>query len=533
MLSVLIVEDEPIVAKGLSALINWKEEGYEIVGCMQNGEEALSFLRQQTVDLILSDIKMPLMSGLELLATLRSEKISDAYFVILSGYSDFQYAREALRYDCLEYLLKPVKKEDLLSILRKIVSRREDDQQQQNIEKQTQKACLARNVISLLSNKFDQINVDYVNNHLLLSGEMRYIDLEMKLRQQECQDLTETDKRVLQRELYQHCMDYLGESLSGYCIFDPSSQEDHFNVGFLYCEFMAENKGMSREEYLKLFLDSISSQFNMSLMMFVGKAVEEPKELWQSYRHALMMKEMSSFHISTGNICEELSIKTDSASATILCKDAMDKLVRAIEQNEGEAIEEAADNIYNHIMSLGSSSKQFDLNMNYLLFQLIHLATEQDSHVNQEEIMRYLIANSLDWQIMRGSREHLIKFAKNYGDYLAQLRKKCVRGVLQEIEKEVKENYKTGITLKALSKKYFVNSAYLGQIFQKQFGMSFKDYLNNYRMEQASALLLRTDKKIYEVAEEVGFHDLDYFINRFILVYGCTPTKFRMRSVAV
>ena len=82
---------------------------------------------------------------------------------------------------------------------------------------------------------------------------------------------------------------------------------------------------------------------------------------------------------------------------------------------------------------------------------------------------------------------------------------------------EIRENYAKNITLKSLSEKYYVNSAYLGQLFRKKNGQSFKDYLNNYRMERAADLLLHTDKKIVEIAEEVGYHDLDYFVNRFIL----------------
>lgn len=95
------------------------------------------------------------------------------------------------------------------------------------------------------------------------------------------------------------------------------------------------------------------------------------------------------------------------------------------------------------------------------------------------------------------------------------------------VEKEVKENFASNITLKSLSEKYYVNSAYLGQLFRKKYGQSFKDYLNNYRMEQAADYLLHTDKKIAQIAEDVGYRDLDYFVNRFIQVKGCTPAKFR------
>lgn len=178
----------------------------------------------------------------------------------------------------------------------------------------------------------------------------------------------------------------------------------------------------------------------------------------------------------------------------------------------------------------GNTVETMNLNINYLLFQLIHLASEQDDGVNQEEILRLISESSFEKGVMRGSKAHLTRFACEYGDYLSQLRKNVSRGVLGEIECEIRENYAKNITLKSLSEKYYVNSAYLGQLFRKKNGQSFKDYLNNYRMERAADLLLHTDKKIVEIAEEVGYHDLDYFVNRFILVKGCTPAKFRREA---
>ena len=118
-------------------------------------------------------------------------------------------------------------------------------------------------------------------------------------------------------------------------------------------------------------------------------------------------------------------------------------------------------------------------------------------------------------------------FACEYAEYLFQLRKNVSRGVLGMVEKEIRESFASNLTLKGLSEKYYVNSAYLGQLFRKKYGQSFKDYLNNYRIEQASNQLIHTDKKIIQIAEEVGYHDLDYFVNRFIQVKGCTPARFR------
>lgn len=86
------------------------------------------------------------------------------------------------------------------------------------------------------------------------------------------------------------------------------------------------------------------------------------------------------------------------------------------------------------------------------------------------------------------------------------------------------------LSLKTLSEKYYLNSAYLGQLFKKQFGVSFKNHLTNLRVEEAAQLLLQTDDKVYKIAEQVGYRDIDYFIDRFVKIKGCTPTKFRRQA---
>ena len=92
MLKVLLVDDEPFILQGLKVLIDWNAEGYEVVGAVRTGQEAIDYLKENPVDLVMTDIKMPVMSGIELLEEVRRDQISDAYFIILSGYNDFAYA---------------------------------------------------------------------------------------------------------------------------------------------------------------------------------------------------------------------------------------------------------------------------------------------------------------------------------------------------------------------------------------------------------------------------------------------------------
>lgn len=111
MLEVLLVDDEPIILQGLAALIDWEKEGFLIAGTASNGKEALQFIEHNHVDLIIADISMPGISGIQLLQKIRTEKLSDVYFIILSGFAEFSYAQEAIRYKCTDYILKPIKKE--------------------------------------------------------------------------------------------------------------------------------------------------------------------------------------------------------------------------------------------------------------------------------------------------------------------------------------------------------------------------------------------------------------------------------------
>ena len=173
------------------------------------------------------------------------------------------------------------------------------------------------------------------------------------------------------------------------------------------------------------------------------------------------------------------------------------------------------------------------MNMNYLLYRLVSLAMEQDDSVNQDEVLQYICENAFQVHMIRGSLSHFRRFVMEYADYLVQLRQNASRGVLLDVEGEIRKNYAENLTLKELGKKYFVNSAYLGQMFRKKYGVSFKEYLNNYRIERVAEILLRTDDKIYLVAEEVGYRDLDYFINRFIQSKGCTPTTYRKKTRSV
>ncbi len=527
MLKVLLVDDEPFIVQGLSMLLDWEKEGCVIAATAQNGREALRYLRKNRVDLIIADIRMPEMTGLELLETIRREQISDAYFVILSGYSEFSYAQQAIHYSCMDYVLKPVEREVLTEIIRKAANMSATEVRRQEDKQEMERAYLARNVISLLLGKHDGMNLEYVTGHMCLSGGVRYIDIQLAeaLDPEEVEDM---EMRSLQRKLYQSCREFLKEDES-HCILDVSSEGNIYDVGLIYCDRMAVQKGCSERGYLEKLLNYLSAALKHKPVMLVGKRVADISAISKSYGTACMLNSLQAFHDRKSIYFYENEIQVNS-SGILLCKAEIDNLISAIGQNDKARIYAAVDGMYGELRRVGAMGDTINLNINYLLFQLIHAATEQDDCVNQEEILHRISESVFEEGAKRGSRIHLARFACEYAEYLAQLRKNVSRGVLALIEQEVREHFAENLTLRDLGQKYYINNVYLGQVFRKKYDQSFKDYLNHYRIEQAARLLVCTDDKIYKIAEDVGYKNTDYFINKFIAAKGCTPSKFRKQS---
>ncbi len=300
MLKVLLVDDEPFIVQGLSVLLNWEEEGCIIAATAQNGREALEYLRKEQVDLIIADIKMPEMTGLELLETIRREGISDAYFVILSGYGEFSYAQQAIHYSCMDYVLKPVERDVLAGIIRKAANMSAKEARRQEDKRKMEGAYLARNVISLLLGKHDGMNLDYVANHMQLSGGVRYIDIQL-VDALDPEDVEDMEMRSLQRKLYQSCREFLKED-EAHCILDVSSEGNIYDVGMVYCDYMAAKNDCTEREYLEKFLNYLCMALKHGIVMLVGKRVPDISSISKSYGTACMLNSLQAFQVGRAHV---------------------------------------------------------------------------------------------------------------------------------------------------------------------------------------------------------------------------------------
>ena len=265
MLKVLLVDDEPFILQGIKVIIDWEKEGFEIAATAENGLEALEYLKKEKVDLIIADIRMPGMTGLELLEQIRREEISDAYFVILSGYAEFDYARRAMQNKCTEYLLKPVDRETLLKLLHKVRALSDRERQESKAHEEMEHAYFSRHLISLIHGKYDDVNLNYVKKHMKDTQGIRYVEIQ-KEQPNNLEEQSDKDLRNFQRELYDCCREFLKEDAK-HCVFDVSADEKIYDIGFVYSENLAERLGMDDKTYLSAFRQYLVNNTKQPVIM--------------------------------------------------------------------------------------------------------------------------------------------------------------------------------------------------------------------------------------------------------------------------
>lgn len=525
MINVLIVDDEPFIRQGVKILIDWKEYGFNIADEAADGKEALELLEKNQYDLIITDIKMPHMNGIELIEAIRRGKNKDIKVIVLSGYYEFEYAKQAIKYNVSDYILKPIQKEELVRVLIEFKEEYRKEAARQEKKLHTDKIVLERHLNALCSGIYDAHDISYVKEKLPYYRELRYIMIEVDLGDENFIKLSEEEKGEVISGFHkqlQECTAPFGE----YVLLDIDKRNEAYGVGFIYSRQFSREKGISEKEYIKKLQETMKEDCPYNFYYYIGEMVEDISLLSNSFKSAIIARSFQNYkHDRDITYYEETSAIKSNAYG--IKKEYMDELVRLTEENKEEEIDKCIDKIYASFDVHNVGSKIININIDYLLCQFLYLAKDLDAEVDQEEVLRYISECAFEQFAARGSAKHFKTFVKEFAGYLSQLRQSNSHGVLKDVEREIEQHYMENLSLKYLSEKYYINSAYLGQLFRKKYGVPFKDYLNNYRLEKASELLIRTNHKVCYIAESVGYNNLDYFINKFVRLKGKTPLQYR------
>lgn len=526
MIKVMIADDEPYIRQGLKILINWEQYGFTLCGEAANGKEALELMKNEEFGLIITDIKMPKMNGIELIEYTWENISKEIRFIILSGFYEFEYAKKAIKYGVVDYVLKPVQKEELIRVLENCKEQFYKKEADRKKLEYSDKIVFDRCLSYLISGKYEKESLDYVNKFITDGSDARYISIEFDTADDDFMSLSVEEKLKERNLLYDSLKDILGKHWY-HAYMEPFTNEGINGVGLIYVKKMADDTAKSDREYIQKFYDRIRKAISYKVSLYIGQKTDSISRISESYKTATIARTFQLFSKEKDiAYYDEIGGNTRTNKCCIN-KEMMDELVRAIEENDKEVIDRKIDIIYEHFKELATEPDMIKINLNYMLFNLINLARELDHESDLEEVYRMIGQGGYNQISTRGSIKYFKEFAQEYSNYLSQLRQHAFGGVITEIEKEITDHYMENLSLKSLSEKYYINSAYLGQIFKKQYGNSFKDYLNNYRIDRAAEMLIRTDEKIYLVANAVGFNNTDYFISKFVQIKGITPLQYR------
>lgn len=526
MINILLVDDEPLIREVLRTLFNWEDYGFRIVGESYNGIEALKAIDRCEVDIVLTDIKMPVMDGLELIRAARQVNKGIA-FVVLSAYDEFYLVSDAFKAGAKDYILKSeMTKEKIIHVLEKVtLEMMEARQQYKFIEEQKQirklfkqnhqviRYNMLRELIEgRISHKEDIIN-DLVELGLRFEGE-KIVVMAMKIEffdDRISEDLLRQISEQLEKILDSHGIGNLLPHLPGEYIlifyFDAREDEGSINekISILYNDIskIMENEydaivsaGLSRVEKGMAQVGRLYQQ----ALVACQNAFVQGKGILIFYSHL-------PIEISRGSLNGDKKLNTLKE----LLKSLDPKKIRAgidsvviyeefVDQTRIDGIRGIFERYYVYIQ---------EYSMYYFLDQdLAHILEKYDNNLRHNGDLKQLnhwireliitIAETLQ------GGNHIVNRAKNY----------------------IHKNFQDNISLSKVAKEVGVNSSYLSRIFTKEVGCNFMDYLARIRLEAALEYMTNSNMKIYEIAEKVGYNNAEHFSRMFKKVYGKSPREY-------
>lgn len=518
MKKVLFVDDEPFIAKGLSSILEWDRYGIEIAGTANDGSSALDILREQPVDLLVTDIMMPRMNGLELIRRVK-ESGSRTKFVVLSGYEEFAYVKTGIRLGIENYILKPINLEELESTIRHI--RGEWDREElEQVQIQEDWEILRSNVLQRWVS--GEIESQEFKQRAELLGLPLKCEVYRLFVTRLVMDETLGDYDFCTSESAIKCREIAGvlERLKPKDAEVVSFFDQDGDLVILYAHQALTDDSAAQE--LRTTVKEATNELEGSFWIADGGVGSDFLGVQGSYRKAKSV--FRRFLLPRDGeteftCCAELEVVGIDETVPIEWneKSYLELLIQGRPEEVGRYVEEV---LSGASTSLGGLiPRQSCLN---IALRLMLAAKEQEESPDYSEVFASLGRISS----LPGLMRHVVTVVQRSLDKQGNVREEYTTHVAFMIE-QVHRHYSEELSLKTLSQKAGLHPNYLGQLFQQEVGSSFSDYVNQYRIEKATQLLLNTDRKTAEIALSVGYLDTSYFYRQFKKYSGVSPTELR------
>ncbi len=520
MMKVLLVDDEPYMLEGLRTMIDWKAYGFNICGEASNGEDALEIIKMSNPDLIITDIRMPKMDGLELIRLAYEKYHSTAKIIILSGYDDFSYVKQAMMYKIKNYLLKPLDEDELKDIVSTLSSEiLKERRKAENINKQLTfitNQCLQR----LLDGETKTTLIDRTRILLNLNEgqEYRCVMLYIDRLNNLAKNTGKIDLEINRNKVIELLQSELGSEFQ-YNFFEDNKDR--------LCLILSEN--MPFYSQFENFIASLQIKLKALTGSSVSLAYSNPahgmNELCEIHSQACFSINFK-FYIGENSIINYSDVKEKRLNYQVYTPD-FNNLLCHIRTNSCNQIKEDVQVIFDQFSNMQSAPEIIVAYLNNFLLELVKVIQEFDGVSNDTLQMVLEFDNFLGYPTLDGLLDAFLEKCYYASNYIDNLKKNDSQYIIYEIKNYISEHYHEDIKLKKVACKFYMNPVYLGQLFKKTTGMQFNDYLNYVRIEEAKKLLRQTNMKVIEISKVVGYKDPKYFVQKFKSTTNSSPSSFK------
>lgn len=497
MYDVMIVDDEAMVREGLKALISWEEYGFRVIDTARNGKEGFTKYRQLSPDLMIVDIRMPEVDGLSLIESIRAED-SAIHFIILSGHSDFNYAKKALGCQCDDYLLKPLDEDELIDSLKKVYGRITRHHQVHELVERAQEKQVEMVLTELLEGTpLSEIPIGKEHNFFAT-------DYQVALVENRQDRLTKQLKRLIE------------EQDEGYVIPFPE-----------YIVIVCKNRFLQKrgkDHRYHLFAKWLEEE---ELHACAGSKVVNLVDIHESYQSAKRLYE-KKFFVEKGRLftADQLVDRSKPEAPEFSLESYADRLYYSIDIGNMQGCVAIIEELKNVVIVHLQEEKEIKVALFQLYSNILHQLVR--SHPNMEGVLEPLVMNAGDiyqFEHLPGIMAFLTKQLKHLIECLDNGQPDLL---LRKMIALIHKDYAKNLRLETLASVFNYNRAYLGKLFKNYTGEYFNTYLDKVRIENGKRLLQK-GYKVYEVAEKIGYANVDYFHRKFKKYVGVSPSTFRKR----
>lgn len=531
MYKLLLVDDEILVREAIAENIHWRELGYELVSTCENGKEAIAYIKNNKVDVIITDVCMPFIDGIELskYVNVNNLKID---VIIFSGYNEFEYAQKAIRYGVSEYLSKPITASELSEVLLNLKLKIDKKKEVENELQKLNKSYLENRILIqsktiknlIMGNELEEskkelreygINIDY------LAYRIAIIEIDIY------SDSYNTGKDKIKESEMKSFVIYniSNEIIKKYNAGEVCNGDNNKAFVLLWTNSIKEFSIIISRMF-KEIQEEVFKVLGVTITVSIGENVYSLSDLHKSYIDAEELL-LYGYLWNENQVFDSEKLKNNLSKSIKLDK-VNDKLILAIKLNEREVIEETICQIQDLLRKSYITKNKICLYLFEIISQtcdLLKICTFSDDFIykiKEDAITKITESNSLreamiilkDFSFM--VCEDMYKKKDSYSNKLARL-------ALDYIEKNY-NNY--DLNLNVICSYLCISTSRFSTIFKNYTGETFMEVLTRVRMEKAKELLEHTILKNYEISDKVGFRDPHYFSVAFKKITGVSPKEY-------